>query len=278
MERTQFTFYESFAKALKRIKKDTDRAKAYDTICDYALYGVEPDYDKLPDSSAIAFDLIRPVLDAGKKKAESGKLGGKRKKNGSTEEANGSKAKANGSKTPKSRSEKEDEIEDEKEDEIEGEVEIEVEVEKESLPSGGGGGRARVREEPVDSPYDPEYGRVMTFFMDKINPTPSPMCIAALADYTKRLTADVVLHGLNIALDERNYHWSYIQGILQRYSREGLNTMDAVLRSEQEFAAHRNSRGKWGVGQGSASPPSAASGAMDDLRALHEMFSKGDGT
>ena len=155
MERTQFTFYESFAKALKRIKKDTDRAKAYDTICDYALYGVEPDYDKLPDSSAIAFDLIRPVLDAGKKKAESGKLGGKRKKNGSTEEANGSKAKANGSKTQKSGSEKEDE------DEKEGE--IEVEIEKESLSSGGGGGRARVREGPEDSLYDPECVGAQTY-------------------------------------------------------------------------------------------------------------------
>ena len=41
--RTQFTFYESFYKAISRIKKKADRADAYDAICKYALTGIEPD-------------------------------------------------------------------------------------------------------------------------------------------------------------------------------------------------------------------------------------------
>ena len=77
MERKQFTFYASFYNALGRIKKQVDRATAYDIICEYALFGKEPDLDALPDAVAIAFELIRPNLDASKKKAEAGKLGGK---------------------------------------------------------------------------------------------------------------------------------------------------------------------------------------------------------
>ncbi len=73
MQRTQFTFYESFSKALSRIKKKADRADAYDAICNYALYGVEPDMEVLPESVAIAFDLIRPTLESSWRKAEMAK-------------------------------------------------------------------------------------------------------------------------------------------------------------------------------------------------------------
>ena len=90
--REQFTFYRSFADALKRIKKDADRAKAYDAICDYALYEVEPDLDGLPDAAALAFQLIKPNLDASKRKSDSGKQGGRPK---AEEKQNESKTKAN---------------------------------------------------------------------------------------------------------------------------------------------------------------------------------------
>ncbi len=125
--RSQFTFYESFFKAVSRIKKKQDRADAYDMICAYALYQEEPDLDSAPDSVAIAFDLLRPVLDKAKAKAEIGKAGGKQ--TGSKPEANakqtGSKPEANAKQTG---SKKEGEREKEKE----------VEIEKESyyrLPS-----------------------------------------------------------------------------------------------------------------------------------------------
>lgn len=119
MERKQFTFYESFASALRRIKKDADRAKAYDAICEYALHGTLPDVDSLPDAAAIAFELIKPTLDSSAKKAKSGRTGGETKQTGSKQEAN------------------EKQIEREKEDEKEKEVEVEIEKENECyiLPS-----------------------------------------------------------------------------------------------------------------------------------------------
>ena len=90
--RSQFTFYDSFYRAVSRIKKKADRADAYDAIVAYALMGEEPDMDKLPDAAAIAFEVIRPNLDASRRKAASGKQGGKAKKQ------TGSKRKQRGSK------------------------------------------------------------------------------------------------------------------------------------------------------------------------------------
>lgn len=75
-ERKQFTFYAGFAKSISRIKKAADRAAAYDAIVEYALYGIEPNLEALPDAAAIVFELSKPVLDSSRRKAESGKKGG----------------------------------------------------------------------------------------------------------------------------------------------------------------------------------------------------------
>ena len=88
MERTQFTFYDSFFRAISRIKSKAARCDAYDALCQYALSGSEPDMDAMPDSAAIAFELIKPNLDASRRKAQSGSTGGKSKQTESKEEAN----------------------------------------------------------------------------------------------------------------------------------------------------------------------------------------------
>lgn len=71
--REQFTFYASFGAAIKRIKKKADRADAYDALVNYALYGIEPDMDALPDAAAVVFDMARPILESGRKKAAGAK-------------------------------------------------------------------------------------------------------------------------------------------------------------------------------------------------------------
>lgn len=88
MERTQFTFYDSFFKAIRRIKKKADRADAYDAICAYALHGEEPDLEAMSDSAAIAFELSKPNLDSSRRKAQSGSKGGSTKQAESKPEAN----------------------------------------------------------------------------------------------------------------------------------------------------------------------------------------------
>jgi len=95
-------------------------------MCAYALYGTEPDLEKLSDSAAVAFLLIRPNLDASRRKAANGKLGGAGRQGGSKPKANGKQGQAASEK------EKENEIENENEIEKENEIEIDREIKGEN--------------------------------------------------------------------------------------------------------------------------------------------------
>lgn len=140
--REQFTFYRSFYSALQRIKNPEHRLIAYDMLCSYALMQQEPDLDSLPDSVALAFELLRPVLDKARSKAENGSKGGGNSDAAAEPAASKPEAKpfvpqANGfvpdepaSKPQKPASKKEVEIEIEVEREVEKEKEKAVEVEE----------------------------------------------------------------------------------------------------------------------------------------------------
>lgn len=146
MDRTQFTFYESFYKAIKRLKDPSERAQFYDAVCEYALYGNQPDIDSLSDLAAIAFELIKPNLDAGRRKAENGKSGGSSKQKESKPKANSKQNEANGSKFEanfkqgenSSKKENKKENKDKKENKKENKIESEKEKEKESCDSDNG--------------------------------------------------------------------------------------------------------------------------------------------
>lgn len=198
MGRSQFTFYASFASALSRIKKKADRADAYDAICNYALFGAEPDIDKLPDSAAIAFELIRPTLDASRRKAESGKSGGSSKQNGSKTEAK----------------RKLEQTGREKEKENEGEKEKENEC------------------------YPPTpFSTVMQEYLSKINPTASQASLDELRGYVDQMGPDCCLRAINIALDEKKASWSYIRGILRAKLSAGVKCLadwDELDRKREE--------------------------------------------
>ena len=66
MERQQFTFYESFFKAICSLPKK-DRLAVYEAICGYALYQIDPELD---GPAASIFILTKPVLDKGRMKAQ----------------------------------------------------------------------------------------------------------------------------------------------------------------------------------------------------------------
>ena len=102
--RKQFTFYRSYYDALGKLPK-SQRLKALEAVIGYALDGTEP--EGLNNVQMVVFLLIKPTLDAGRKKAVAGKLGG-------------SKPKAKRKQT-ESKREKEEEIEKENEIEIEDE-------------------------------------------------------------------------------------------------------------------------------------------------------------
>ena len=128
--RKQFTFYKSYYDAIQELPKK-DQSDLILAICAYALYERSP--EGLSVAGSIAFKLIKPTLDAGRRKAESGALGGQAnsKQTESKTEANESKPQAKSSKPQANRKQGEIAREKEKEKEIEKEIEYEVEVDVE---------------------------------------------------------------------------------------------------------------------------------------------------
>lgn len=115
MERKQFTFYRSYLDAIIRLPKKEQGAILL-AICQYALNESEP--TGLSPIAETVFTLVRPTLDAGRRKANAGEAGGKSE---AKQKQNGSKTEAKAKQTAR-----------EKEGEVEKEVEIEVEIEKEN--------------------------------------------------------------------------------------------------------------------------------------------------
>ena len=116
--RSQFTFYRSFWEAVQSLPKK-DRLPVLEAIISYALDGVAP--SGLTQSQSAFFLLVKPNLDASRKKAANGKQGG-------------SKPKANGKQ---SASKKENEYEKEVEIEKENEIEIEYKCNNRSGSNAG---------------------------------------------------------------------------------------------------------------------------------------------
>lgn len=140
-ERTQFTFYKSFYDALSMLRKATDRAMAYDAICRFALFGVEPDVEGMPEPVAMAMLLILPTLTSGRRKAFSGKAGGL-KQSASKPEANWKQSESKPEANQKQNASKK---------EKEGEIEIENESSPPSPPQGETAAPAQPSPPPVIS-------------------------------------------------------------------------------------------------------------------------------
>lgn len=205
VSRTQFTFYESFYKALARIRKGADRAKAYDAIARYALYGEEPE-GTLPDSVGAVFESVRPILDVAGRKSDAGK---KRKNRTKTD---GSKKETEAEQT---------EAEPKQELEIEQDIDIDLGLEQKliSPPSPDG--------EVVDiAPASAEAigGKAVSAYMAKISPTPSPSSMRELLEFERELGTEVCLRAIDAALDANVRTWPYVRAVLEDKLCRGIRS------------------------------------------------------
>ena len=116
MERKQFTFYRSYLDAIRRLPKK-EQGNIVLAICNYALDETIP--SALSPIADTVFTLVKPTLDASRRKAEAGNRGGKTQAN----------VKQTASKTQANVKQTASEKEKEKEREKEGEIEIEKENE-----------------------------------------------------------------------------------------------------------------------------------------------------
>ncbi|MCH5184030.1 MAG: hypothetical protein J1E00_07625 [Oscillospiraceae bacterium] len=89
-KRDAFVFYRSYYEAMQSLPPE-DRLTIYEAIFAYALDDEEQETEGVP---AAVFMLVKPTLDASKRKAASGKAGGKASKAKATRKQTASKAQA----------------------------------------------------------------------------------------------------------------------------------------------------------------------------------------
>ena len=136
-KRKQFTFYESFYKALVKLPVELAQQGAW-IIVTYALTGQMPETELEP-ALDVAFTLIKPVLDAGRKKSKGATNSQEKQKKRKEEKALLPQHKSDAEKqdgdriAPGCAQDAVKEIEIEEEVEVEIENEVEEEREKESL-------------------------------------------------------------------------------------------------------------------------------------------------
>ena len=249
MGRSQFTFYSSFYQAVRRIKKAADRCLAYDAIVRYALEGVTPDLDKLPDSAAIVFELCKPNLDTAKRKSEGGRRRtAKAEDSGKTEarpEEDNGKTEAR-PEEDNGKTEERPEEDNGKEKEIEKEEEKKKKKENECSPPG----------------TPPQWAKVMSMYQEHIQPMPPGIVCEALRDWCAELEPELVIRAIGIAAGENVRSWKYIEAILVRCRKSGITTLAAYEAAEAE-REKRKERGKNAISNSTGHPGDADKPARD---------------
>jgi hypothetical protein len=77
MKRKQFTFYQSFHETIQNFKTKSEKLQAYETLCDYALYGKVPDAKEQKPSVTALFSMAQPVLDTARRRSKNLQKGGR---------------------------------------------------------------------------------------------------------------------------------------------------------------------------------------------------------
>ncbi len=129
------------------------------------------------------------------------------------------------------------------------------------------------RPEP-DPRVDPGLGKVMSFYMNRINTAPSQTSLVELTAFTKVIDPDVIIKAMEYALDEHKAAWSYIRGTLRAYQAKGIRTMADLQRANDEFErskkrredTHNASTRRNAQGRGPGGTPPAGT---DPLRGFH---------
>ena len=241
-ERKQFTFYRSFWEAVKTLPKK-DRLPVLEAIISYALDGTVP--QGLTTGQSAFFLLVKPNLDAARRKAESGKQGGSKKK------ANASKPQANSKQT-----------ESKKENEIENENEVEIEKENECYKNiwGDDGDSARAATESelasvglLPGEFPGITASVVQRVLDSASCLMGTFCrrdatpndcrrVFALCFRLSRgrmcLSSDAfdLLHYAFGEAAAAGHHgaWPYVEGIMTRLAQRGIMTLEEAYAYDRD--------------------------------------------
>ena len=86
---------------------------------------------------------------------------------------------------------------------------------------------------------NPSVAKVMSAYMDRINPTPSQICVDELTGFASELGAEVCIHAMSVALDEKKTQWSYIRAILRGYRDDGVRCIADIQTREEKRGKNR---------------------------------------
>lgn len=253
MQRTQFTFYESFYQALSIIEDRNQRCLAYDAVAQYALTGIEPDLSDAAEVVRVAFALIRPNLNSALRKSAGGAAGKPGSRGKDLEDCTDDASKDVSTSfdgNVKDTNSSSDDAENKKEEEEEVKEEVKEEDDKSRACA-----------------------RVVGVYLDKINATPGQTTLEELRYYAERLDTDVCLKILDVALGEDKTQWSYIRGIFRNAERNGIKTMDDWRKAEQAREARKRAKARDGTStprDGDFQPGAAEIEAVKRMQNLHK--------
>ena len=118
---------------------------------------------------------------------------------------------------------------------------------------------------------DPNLGKVMTFYLNRVNGAPSHTSIEELGSFVGDIDADVIIKAMEYALDEHKGTWSYIKATLMAYKKRGIRTLadlqranDEHQRAKQRQEDTRNGKNRRAAPGGGARPPDT-----DPLKGFH---------
>ena len=232
MQRKQFTFYSSFARAARLIKTKTRRCEFYDMLIDYALYGTAPDLEGKPPSVAMAFELIKPHMDTSRRKAAVGQRGGRAKKRASKEEADDKQNESKKKEELELESELEFKLESELESKLESKLESELKTETET--------EAETKTEGDCLMLSPAAAAVAALWEERFSHALSQTARRELEAFVDGMGAECCLRAMDIAQDEGKCAWGYVRGILSAKGGQGVRSLEDWDRVERQFQAGKS--------------------------------------
>lgn len=119
-------------------------------------------------------------------------------------------------------------------------------------------------EESAREGADEGLARVMTEYMERIDPSPSPTSLDLLKIYVQSLGPEVCLRAIYRACDAGARKWTYIYAVLKNCAKDGIRCLADWDRKEEERRGHNDTAGG-GSSAGAAEDGRRFKSAFDDL-------------
>ena len=202
ISRKSFSFFRSYYEAAQDLSKK-ERAEFYEAIIEYSFTGKEPEVKGVV---SICWKLVKPTLEKSMQDVLNGAKGGRPKKN----ESPGFSEKENpGFENSKSRR-------------ITGEGE------------GEGEGR-------LSAAVDVELSKIVQHYQQAVGDFPRS-ALDKLQKWRQEYSTEMILLAIDKATEAGKRSWSYINGILSGWKRDGLRTPGDVETNEQSRQARPRGR------------------------------------